>query len=799
MTNLYKIKSISIKIIILAIIVSGLFSCSTTRYLKEGEQLLVKNKVEINKIDSLKSDIGFETYEIEDLIKPKVNSKLLGMKIYLRIYNLYSPKKIEEKEKKQEQKCKQKIKNKVDKLNSEIKNIEYWRNQYTKGTKEYLKLDKKLKKKQTHKNIIKQEPCKQEHWTQTSGEAPVLYSTNQEYRNIRQIRIFLKNKGYYNAIIKAEKNNKTKKKAIVKYTITTNTPYRLNSIDVFCKDTAIYNLVKDNREKSLIKEGGRIDIENLEKERSKITSYLRNNGYYKFAKEYIFYSIDSTHANFKADLTINIKQVKNINGTKIKGISIYEDSLYQISHIKESYKYLSSLKIIKIANIEFTEIVPDTTNNNEPILLDCNIKLTQNMRQAYTVELEGTNTSGNIGMAGSMTYSHLNIFRNAEVFDFNIKGSLERQGNVNNSYDISDLSNIGFFNSRELGVDFSFIFPRMLAPSKFKKMIKRYNPKTSLSTNFNYLVRPDYTRTVAGINFGYKWNSADHIKHIFKPILLDLVKMKNPTPEFIDYIYRLNLFESYEDHLIFGTAYSIIINKQLQDNKKVFTYLRINGKAAGNTLAGVMLLTNIEKQNESYKIGGNTFAQFVKADIDFRIYKKLKRENDKLVFRTFGGLILPYGNLAIAPFGEKYFSGGANGIRAWQVRSLGPGSYILPVNTGIYPNQTADIKLEANFEYRMKLFWMLEGAFFIDAGNIWATNSHNNIEGSLFEINDFYKEIAIGTGVGFRFDFDFFIIRFDFGLKLKDPALEVDKRWIRANRPFNSDDWTFNIGIGYPF
>lgn len=863
MNNIHKTKNILIYLIFFIFTSLSFFSCSLTRHLKKGEQLLLKNEVVISDDYKKIDNPGFEEYEIEDLIKPKTNSKLFGIRIYLRLYNLYSPEKISKKEKKHQRKCEQKNKKKIDKLNSrDIKNLEYWRNQYEKGTKEYKKYDKKLKSKQEKRNQIQQRSCQKEHWTQTSGEAPVIFNSNNEFRNVKQIKIFLKNKGFYNAVVSSEKKDKNESKTSVVYNIKLNEPYRINSIDYYFEDSLIEKTVLKDTANCLLKPKNRIDIEVFENERTRITNYLRDLGYYKFTKEYIYYTVDSTLADYSANITINLKQAKNINDKKInhkkyrinnvyiypeydpkralsekekyftgfdtsvfnsgntyniitdkksqikpkaltRGIYIFNDSVYKITNIKDSYKYLSSLKIIKIANIDFTEIkkseLEDTLKQQSlDEFLDCNIKLTQNMRQQFTIEVEGTNTSGNIGMAGSVNYSHLNIFKNAEILDFNIKGSLERQENVNN-IEVSEDSKIGFFNSRELGFDMSLRFPRMLAPTKLKKLIPRFNPQTSLSTNYNYLVRPDYTRTVAGISLAYSWNSSENTKHILKPILLDLIKLRNPTPEFIDYIYRLNLFESYEDHLVFGSAYSIIINNQINKKAKDFTYLKINGKIAGNSLSGIMSLANIEKQDNSYRIADNIFAQFVKADIDFRYYRQLPRANDKVILRLFGGAILPYGNLLVAPFGEKFFAGGANGIRAWQVRSLGPGSYIIPANTGIYPNQTGDLQLEANFEYRMKLFWMLEGAVFVDAGNIWAINSHDDREGALFQLNNFYREIAVGTGVGFRFDFDFFIIRFDFGLKLKDPALPVNERWIPLNRRFNSNDWTFNIGIGYPF
>ncbi|MCP4179606.1 MAG: BamA/TamA family outer membrane protein, partial [bacterium] len=434
--------------------------------------------------------------------------------------------------------------------------------------------------------------------------------------------------------------------------------------------------------------------------------------------------------------------------------------------------------------------------------LDCDVKITQKQLQSFTFELEGTNTSGNIGAAGNILYSHRNIFRNAEVLDLKLKGALERQtGKKESEEEVGNLA-IGFFNSYEYGLDLSIKFPRFLAPYKLKSFIKRYNPQTSISTNFNYMNRPSYSRTIAGLSFGYFWNSSPAVKHIFKPVVLDFVKLDNPTEDFRRYIERYNLYDSYKDHFILGIGYSIIYNNQQKresKNKWSYSYLRINTKASGNTLYGIMKLTKKNTENGSYYLANNAFSQFFKFDIDYRHYIKIDRAGDKLVFRTFLGVAYPYGNLKVVPFVEQYFSGGANSIRAWQVRALGPGTYSIPINTDVFPNQTADIKLEGNIEYRAKLFWMLEGALFLDVGNIWAINNQDERTGALFEFKDFYKELAIGTGIGFRLDFDFFIIRFDFGLKLKDPTQPIGKRWIPTNRRFYRDDWTFNVGIGYPF
>ena len=226
--------------------------------------------------------------------------------------------------------------------------------------------------------------------------------------------------------------------------------------------------------------------------------------------------------------------------------------------------------------------------------------------------------------------------------------------------------------------------------------------------------------------------------------------------------------------------------------------MRFNAEAAGNMLAAAGRLTGARKKNDYYNFLGQPYAQYVRLDADVR-YNVHINDISSVVYRAFAGIGIPFGNSRAIPFEKQYFGGGANGIRAWQVRSLGPGSYEVP-DTINFINQTADIKLEANVEYRFKLFWVLEGALFMDAGNIWTFNEDASRQGARFKFGKFINDMAVGTGTGFRFDFSFVTARVDMGVKLRDPAINQGSKWILASRPFDfGDDITFVPGIGYPF
>ncbi len=836
------------------------FSCNLTKNLKDNEKLLVKNKIVI--VDDDNNDIkdpGFEEFDIKQVIKPKLNTKFIILPVNLWVYYLYDPKKIEKKEKKKNNRCNSKNKRKISRVSKKIRAVEKNINNSEINSSEYNKFNKRLLRFQNKKEKKEEKDCNKLHWSQKVGEPPVLYKTNDEYRNKRKIRVLLKNKGYYDPIIKVgtkpRKNNK--KKIIVNYKIKPGRPYIINKINYNIEDPNIKKIILADTANTLIKKGSRTDTKLIEKERKRISDKLRNTAYYKFSKDFIYFSVDTIGKNHLSEIIVNIKNPVNENnettfhkrykinniyiypnynpkkalinkeeyfstndtiifyskdGLKyniiytdiprinpksfVKGLYIAPGEYYNTKDIKASYKYLASLQIIQTANINFNDVQIFPEENDSIKYIDCVIRLTQDDLQSIAVAAEFTNSSGNLGIAFSNNYEHQNIFRNTEVLNLKLNFALQRLPKSS-----EDTDTLGFFNSKEAGGNLSLKFPRLLAPLSWKKFIKRSNPYTIIQVDYNFLERPDYTRSIAGTSFGYNWNSTKMISHSFIPITGDLVKLKNPTEEFQEYIKKWNLEEIYDDRLVFGSSYRFTFNNQLVSQKRNFIFFSVYTKPAGNSLSLIMKMSDQDKEDGSYKIDDNVFAQFIKTDFDFRYYRKLTREKDMIVFRLFAGIAFPYGNNNVIPFSERYSSGGANGIRAWPVRTLGPGSYKNKDEDDFYPNQTSDIKLETNLEYRMKLFWMLEGALFIDAGNIWAINEYDIRAGAQFDFNDFYKEIAVGSGFGLRLDIEFVVIRLDLGRKLFDPSKPIDQRFVSAASGWNEIKkiWTLNFAIGFPF
>ena len=311
---------------------------------------------------------------------------------------------------------------------------------------------------------------------------------------------------------------------------------------------------------------------------------------------------------------------------------------------------------------------------------------------------------------------------------------------------------------------------------------------------------PIYTRTVANATFGYNWNAGTYTTHTVYPLQFNIVKLPFILESWQQRIDSSSYqSSSYKDVLILGGNYIYVFSNQKIKKSKDYWYLKINAESAGNLLALGYKLSNADKTDGSFNISGIPFAQYIKSDMDLR-YNFVINEFSSLVYRAFAGVGIPYGNSKAMPFVKQYFGGGANGIRAWKARSLGPGSTSRTDSGRAFVNQTADIKIELNAEYRFKLFWILEGAMFLDAGNIWTYNDDPDRPGGQFKFNKFVNDMAVGTGLGLRFDLNFVLLRTDLGIKLRDPQLPAFPKWIRMQRPYNfRKDFSFVLGIGYPF
>jgi outer membrane protein assembly factor BamA len=467
---------------------------------------------------------------------------------------------------------------------------------------------------------------------------------------------------------------------------------------------------------------------------------------------------------------------------------IIPGTLYDASDVNRTYRNLSSLSAFRMVDIRFREV------DSEVPQLDCDVLVVPATRQSYSLKVEGTNSAGNIGAAANISYGHKNLFGGSEQFDLTFMMAVE---NIKYTGDEIDPTLTGPSIMQEYGIEARLRIPKFLLPVKTNQFIRKFNPQTNIRLSYNYQKRPDYIRTLANASFGYDWKGTANLIHRVYPIEASLILTPYKSDYFQNWLEGKYLFYSYEPQLIMDTRYSMLWSNQKLLKNQDFQDVRLNLETAGNLLYAGFSSFAPSPDSGNYQILGVDFAQYVKVDIDFRSYIFLY-EDISLILRGFAGVGYAYGNSSAMPFEKQYFSGGANSIRAWQVKNLGPGSYQDP-DESAYPNQTGDVKLEANMEYRFKLFWKLEAALFLDVGNIWSLSSEDDREGAGFEFNRFYKELAVGTGVGTRAIFSFLVLRFDLGIPLRSPYAIEGSNWLPRNSGISGNDLTFNLAIGYPF
>lgn len=469
---------------------------------------------------------------------------------------------------------------------------------------------------------------------------------------------------------------------------------------------------------------------------------------------------------------------------------------FNLEDVEQTYKRLSELRNFRFINIQFFENKDTLQDHDFLRKLDSRIELTQMPPHYYDLASDVTNSGGNLGLAGNISYQNRNLFRNAEIFSIRLNGALEAQ-NIIGSVDTEEVIEQLPFNTIETGVSTRLEIPMFLIPVSIERFPKYFRPKTTFTTGFNFQQRPDYTRYITNASFGYEWRETMEKTHMLNPFEISSVKI-TPDSSFVEVINNIEdrrLQLSYKDHLAVSLKYSFIYNTQKIDRLKNFSYFRGNIETSGNLLrAANYLLNSAQDEFGSYKLFNIRYAQFVKFDIDYRYYHILN-ERTSLVFRTAGGLGLPYKNLNVMPFDKSFFAGGANSIRAWKLYQLGPGGYSDDSKLRLY--RTGDIHIEGNVEYRFDVYKYLKGALFIDAGNIWFREKNEQFPEAEFRFDNFYNEIAIGGGAGARLDFSFFIVRLDAAIPFRDPAREQKDRWVFDNIKMSRVN--FNLGIGYPF
>lgn len=813
-------------------------SCSSTKYVPEGNFLLSKNKINIDNKNNIDS-------EVKDYIIQRPNTNFLGIPFALHFYNLGN---------------------------------EEYEKTYVDFLEKHPKTNKKFKRLFSEKQTIKMgETYKSfQKWFLNGGEAPVILNERKAQLTTEKLRTYYFNNGYFNAKVDYDIELKVEK-ADIKYKIIKNDPFYLDSIHSIIDSKTVDSIYKKSISGSFIKSGDIYNDKNFRNESKRLSNIFRNSGVYHFSENQIgFYEIDTLAADHKTDVILKITdRLTEKEGVitshplkiqKVTKIGVFTDYSYErkddtfndtlvyngfhfYSHDKLKYnpkallnaifiepgniykdsarsltrKHLKLLKNFKLVKIKYNEI-----NDDE---LTATIILTPMKKYSISMNTEVIHSNiKQLGFAGGFSFVNRNTFKNAEIFKLSFQGSVfDVAQNIGSESDIP-------FSSWELSAEASLEVPRIVFPfSKNQLIDKAMAPKTlfSVGSSFQKNIGLDKQKFTTFID--YSWTPSTKTKHTIEPINAQYVKNLNKESYFsiysseyndiiaiqkkffpdysltennvlsfinqnIDNNFKTSNPEEYQtakniekrneiittDYIIPSLTYSFTYSTQKDYLDKQYLFFKSKFSSAG-TLLSALTKTEID--------GVKTFAdtpiaQFVKTDLEFKKYWQTSRST-VLVYRTFIGIAIPYGNSTDIPFTSSYFIGGSSDIRAWKTYELGPGTN----NNGLEFN-VGSFKFISNLEFRFSFTKSLKGALFIDAGNIWdITNSEISAEGDKFSGLESLKNSAIGTGFGIRYDFSFFVFRTDLGFKTYEPNIEGN-RWFQ-NYNFRSS--VVNIGINYPF
>lgn len=681
------------------------------------------------------------------------------------------------------------------------------------------------------------------------GQAPVIYSSTQTAQSRNQLVKELKNQGYLNATGDTALSFKDKK-VTVTYNLHGGEPYRIRNYTYEISDTTMARIMRLIPSKPLLNEGDMYDMSMLEEERGRVNEIMRNVGYYDFSKEYVYFRADSTLNSHQVDLFLDVYPSKdsipyprykmdkitivsglnafsNVNNenqrgrtnnwffrnadtTEYKGITIIRGrnnflrnstiarnnylrtgNYYSDFMLTRTYEAYTKMGAIRQVNIATQPSPKDSTR-----LLDATITLIPANAHWFRAGVDGTNSAGDLGIAPSISYQHQNLFNGGEVLNIRLKGAYEfitgdRTG---------DLLNQNYY---EYGIETSLTFPMFLFPWLKKSWREQPSATTKISLSLTNQHRKEYTRQFFGGAINYGWATyRNRLSHSLDLIDINYIRMPYVSHDF-DSIYLNNpnnplLRESYRDQLVTRTAYTVTLTNGRRYNELAPTYTLRGAIEVSGALPRLITTISGAKENSDgqKQILGVAYAEYVKGSVDFAQTFYFSKKHS-LAYHVGLGLAQPYGNSSVLPFERRFFAGGANSLRGWNTRTLGPGSYKRDPGKSDFVNQTGDMKFEFSIENRMKVSSLFEFAQFIDAGNIWTLKNYSSQPGGQFRLKDFYKEIGVSYGLGVRLDLNFLLLRVDFGMRAYDPGRDESDRFVLFKPTLHKMAWHF--GIGYPF
>lgn len=716
------------------------FSCSTTRVLGDGQFRLADNKVVVD------NDRKFNTKEIESYIKQKPNSYIIfGWNPFLNIYNWSG------------------------------KNAD-------KGINKFLR---------------------------KIGTAPVVYQPSQVEASVENINRHLEYLGYYGSDVRSEVRVNGKR-VTVTYSVTLGRRYRIGNVSFAVPDGEFKEDFYADTAAVSIRPGDFLSEDALEKETERAASMFRRKGYFGFTKNYFSFEADTLARRDTADLLMTVKEYTRnqtaeyarphrkyffgdvsisydndlkFNDRVLKNIcTIRPGAMYDEREVNTTYSRLSALRLFSGVNVAL--------NPRDSGIVDCDISLTKSRTQGFKVNLEGsTNSTGLIGISPQVSYYHKNIFHGGQWLNLGFLGNFQFK------YDDRSVK------SNEFGVSAGLSFPEFLGlPNSI--FHGPSVPRTEINASYNYQNRPEYTRNMISTSFGYSGSLREgKFYYQFYPIQAKIVRLSNLDQNFYTTLSgNPFLRDAYQNHFDVGSglvAYYTTSSSLVP--KETYEYLRLQLDASGNVLS----LFNKAMRRDDYGsrlIWNTPYSQYIRSELTLgKTFVFGRNDRQALATRIMGGVGYAYGNSSALPFEKQFYSGGANSMRGWQARALGPG-HAKADTTFVIPSQTGDVKLEANLEYRFPLFWKLCGAVFADVGNIWTLKETDGDDGSHthFDLKNLAASLAADWGIGLRVDLNFLILRLDMGMKVYDPSLDT-ARWRSPSQWLKKDGYTLHFGVGYPF
>lgn len=642
------------------------------------------------------------------------------------------------------------------------------------------------------------------------GEEPVVYDSLEAARSCADLRLAMQNMGYMNSYVDFETQVRGRKlKAI--YTLHPGDPYRISSFRYDIPDSAVAQVLAPVFGTGDQQVGEVFTVSSLDNLRKRIATVLNDSGFYRFHKDFVTYTADSLQGTQGVNLVCRILPYRENSSAppmphpryRVRSIHYRSGDGYDLplrrsvlaentvvkagewfsaSDLQRTYNNFARLGAVRYTNITFRE---DTLHN-----LDTDIRLSMRKPNTIAFQPEGTNTAGDFGAAATLTYQNRNLFRGSELLSIELRGAFEA---------IKGLEGYERGDYEEYGVEARFQMPRLMTPFLSRKGRRGSTVSTELSVAWNLQNRPEFHRRVFSAGLKYRWPTRDG-RVQYKLDVLDLSYVYMPwisatfKHDYLDSVSNRNaiLRYNYEDLFIMKAGFGLTYNA----GDRV---IRASVETAGNLLSGFSQIFRFKQNSHCQRQLFNiAYAQYAKFDFEYTRLLRFSAHNT-LALHGLLGVAWPYGNSTVLPFEKRYFSGGANSVRGWSVRELGPGKYRGRDGRIDFINQTGDMRLDLNLEYRTRLFWKFDGAAFVDAGNIWTLRSYPEQPGGQFQLDTFFKQIAVSYGLGLRLNFGYFILRLDGAMKAINPAYDDHKDHYPIFHPRWGRDFAFHFAVGMPF